>query len=148
MSVVSYDEFIGWAVKRENLIPADETFYAYEEAWDKAILTLNGVQPWVDEKVFELLVYNLTLHNIICTEFWVTDTEEEEYVNPLYTKYKIAEIGAGIITSASDESSSASIQVIKAVEDLDFFTLELVATPYGKYVFNILSQLNAIPVLL
>lgn len=63
-------------------------------------------------------------------------------LNPLYEKYAIASKNGGIISSASDESSSSSLHIIKSMSEGDFFMQDLVRTRYGIWVYSILESLN------
>lgn len=139
------DKLFAWIEKREPLIsPKSEDFWAYEDAIEKAAATIEGLQSWVSEAVFEMLRYNLVLHFIIVTDY----VDDDGNPNPLYAKYNISEASKGIVSSASDESSSASLHITSAMNELDYFGMNLTMTPYGKEAYSILCQINAMPVLL
>lgn len=141
---MSFDDFWDFANKREPLIaPQDKTFWAFEDAYKRAEKMLRGLEPWCKEDTFEMLMYNLALHYIITFDFEV-DGEK----NPLYVRHKIKEKADGIVNSVSDESSSASLQITDAMQQLDYFGLDLTQTPYGKFVYSLLCQINAMAVLL
>ena len=141
---ISFDDFWAFANKRETSIaPQDKTFWAFEDAYKRAETMLRGLEPWCKEDTFEMLVYNLALHYTITFDF-----EYDGEQNPLYVRYKIQEKAEGIVNSASDESSSASLQITDAMQQLDYFGLELTQTPYGKFVYSLLCQINAMAVLL
>lgn len=141
---MSFEDFWDFANKREaSILPQDKTFWVFEDAYKRAETMLRGLAPWCREDTFEMLMYNLALHYIITFDFEV-DGEQ----NPLYTKYKIKEKAEGIVNSVSDESSSASLQITDAMQQLDYFGLDLTQTPYGKFVYSLLCQINAMAVLL
>lgn len=118
-------------------------FWAWEEAYEKGFMLLNGLQPYFQPEVFKKLVYNLVLHYCITTDFEYNGTQ-----NPLYTKYDIASSGKGIIAHASDVSSSVTRVITDAMQKLDFIGMDLISTPYGRYAYSILTSVNITPVLL
>lgn len=135
--------WFNWASKREELYPNDVTFYAYEEAYDKALILLEGIDFWMTSKAYELLLFNVILHYVITNPYTY-----ENVTNPLYAKYGISEKREGIVSSASDESSSASYHITQSIQNADFTTQDLMATPYGQYAYSVLEQLNIMPTLL
>lgn len=142
---LSFSEFWIFANKREPLIaPKDETFWAFDDAYKRAETMLRGLEPWCKEDTFEMLMYNLALHYVITFNY----VDDEGNTNPLFLKYKIEDKSEGIVNSASDESSSASLQITDAMQSLDYFGLDLTQTPYGKFVYSLLCQINAMAVLL
>lgn len=143
MKKIDYDNFFEWALERETLYPASSNYWAWKDAYVKGIALVDGFQDYFHCKVFETLCYNLCLHYCITTDFTFNGTQ-----NPLYVKYKIAEAGKGIVAHASDVSSSATLHIPKALQDLDFIGMDLITTPYGKYAYGILSSVNIVPVLL
>lgn len=140
---MDYNDFYAWVNKRENLNPQQSDFYVYEDAYTKTFHLLNGLQSYIDDFLWRDLNYNLALHFIISNPY-----EYEGVINPLYNKYDIKEKSSGIISSASDESSSASYHITDALQQLDMFAMDLINTPYGKWVYGILTQLNIKTVLL
>lgn len=141
---ISYYDWYEWANKREQLSPDADDFWAYEESWERAKVLVVELQPWLDEMSYRLLMYNLTLHYVITVPYTGLDGN----INPLYRKYNIADKAGGIISSASDESSSASYHITKSLQDADFTTQDLITTPYGQYAYSILEQLDIMPTLL
>lgn len=144
MEELTYENWFDWAKKRETLSPDDAEFYAYTEAWERAIGLVGSLQEWLSELNFKLLLYNVTLH-YVCTAPY---TNLDGSINPLYLKYGIADKQGGIVSSASDESSSASYHITKSLNDADFTTQDLMMTTYGQYAYSILEQLNVMPTLL
>lgn len=139
---MSFVEFLEWARRREQLNEADDFFVYTEAYYDKTPLILTGLEYYVDT-FYKYLYYNLALHYIITNNY----IDENGEHSPLYTKYKINEKGF-ITSSASDESSSASIHVTKSLNDGDFVMMDLIRTPYGEYVYSILEQIGVGPILL
>lgn len=138
---VSLTDFGDWASKRETLFPANYNFWAWEDAYEKAGLLLKTLEMYFLPEAFRLLYYNLALHYCITADFEYNGTQ-----NPLYTKYSIADKGKGMVSHASDASSSATMVVTDAMQNLDFLGQDLVSTPYGRYAYGILSSVNIIPV--
>lgn len=142
-TTVSYDDFFAWAISRETMTPASREFWAYQDAYEKGFLLLDGLQAYFMPSVFRKLVYNLAMHYIITNDY-----EYNGQTNPLYVKYDIATKGKGIISHASDASSSATRVVTQAMQNLDYMAMDLVSTPYGKYAYSLLSSVNITPVAL
>lgn len=139
---MTYKDFLAWARKRESLTEADD-FWAYEEAYNhKASILIAGLKDYL-EPHYEYVYYNAALHYVIVANF----VDELGNTNPLYIKYKVADKNF-ITSSASDESSSASIHTTKSLNDGDITMTDLLRTPYGEYVYSILEQLNVGPILL
>lgn len=89
---------------------------------------------------------NLTdsTHSIPMTE--MTDAQRW-VINTMYKKYNIA-ANAVIYNSVSDGSSSTSAQMFKSLNEGDFLMQDLLRTPYGTYVYQILEQMRPMAVLL
>lgn len=141
---ITYDDWLNWAKKRETLSPDEAEFWAYTESWERALGLVESLQPWLNELNFRLLLYNVALHYVITVPY----TNLDGSINPLYSKYGIVDKQGGIVSSASDESSSASYHITKSLNDADFTTQDLLMTPYGQYAYSILEQLNVMPTLL
>ena len=141
---ITYEDWLNWAKKRETLSPDEAEFWAYTESWERASGLVESLQPWLNELNFRLLLYNVALHYVITVPY----TNLDGSINPLYSKYGIADKLGGIVSSASDESSSASYHITKSLNDADFTTQDLMMTPYGQFAYSILEQLNVMPTLL
>lgn len=144
MATINYEDWYAWAKKRETLSPDAEDFWAYTESWERALGLVESLQPWLSELNYRLLLYNVALHYVITNPYTNLDGE----INPLYTKYGISDKSGGIVSSASDESSSATYHITKSLNDADFTTQDLIMTPYGQYAYSILEQMNVMPTLL
>ena len=140
---VNFYDFKQWAEKRETLYPADASFWAWNDAYEKAELLLKGLEIYFMPEAYRILLYNLALHYCITTDFIFNQQR-----NPLYEKYGIDEKGKGMVASASDVNSSASMVVTNAMQELDFIGQDLISTPYGKYAYSILASVNITPVAL
>lgn len=132
-----------WARKREKIEPLDDTFYAFEDAWNKARALIEPLKPYIDHLIYKDVLFSTALHYIICEpfEFYIGIEEDVAKINPLYQKHGIA-AKAYIISSASDESSSSSIHATKSLNDGDFIMQDLLRTRYGTWVYSILEQMD------
>lgn len=132
-----------WARKREKIEPLDDTFYAFEDAWNKARALVEPLKPYIDHLIYKDVLFSTSLHYIICEpyEFYIGIEEDVAKINPLYQKHGIA-AKAYIISSASDESSSSSIHATKSLNDGDFIMQDLLRTRYGTWVYSILEQMD------
>lgn len=146
-----FETFMLWSRKREKVQPLDNDFYAFEDAWRKALAMIEPLKPYIENRIYKDVLFSVGLHYIICEPYFFDFEDEEgnivELENPLYKKHGIAS-KAYIISSASDESSSSSIHVTKSLNDGDFIMQDLLRTRYGTWVYSILEQLDIGAVLL
>ena len=140
---LTYDDIFTFANTRETLVPNDKDFFAYKDAYERANILIKDLQKYIDIDLYNLLIKDLTIHYIITCDY-TYDGEQ----NPLFVKYDIKEKSKGIISSVSDEGSSASLHINDALQSLDFLGMDLISSPYGKRAYALLSQLNIIPILL
>lgn len=138
-------EFFAWAKPREKIDFVAEGFWAWQDAFEKAEVLLEQVERFTSAKLYRLLYFNAVLHYFITAEFTYG---ADETPNPLFEKYKISDKRGGIISSASDESSSASYHITASLNEADFLTQDLMMTPYGFWVYQNLEHINANLVLL
>lgn len=142
-----YNAFLYWCRQREKVLPHDDLFYVFEEAYTKAKVMLEPLQGYIDSRIWRQVLFSLGLHYIIVEEYTYFDEEGNEQKNPLFEKFDIAS-RSYIISSASDDSSSSSIHATKSLNDGDFMMQDLIRTKYGMYVYTILEQLDIGAVLL
>lgn len=146
-----FKTFMLWSRKREKVEPLDDSFYAFEDAWNKALAMIEPLKPYIENRIYKDVLFSVGLHYIICEPYFY-DAEDEhgdvvELENPLYKKHSIAS-KAYIVSSASDEGSSSSIHTTKSLNDGDFVMQDLLRTRYGTWVYSILEQLDIGAVLL
>ena len=77
-------------------------------------------------------------HYIVTSRIWNN--------NPYFTKYKLSKANNQIIQSSADGSSSASAFMFKSIQEGDFLMSDLLSTPYGSYVYQVLEQMKHIVV--
>lgn len=77
-------------------------------------------------------------HYIVTSRIWNN--------NPYFTKYKLSKANNQIIQSSADGSSSASAFMFKSIQEGDFLMSDLLSTPYGSYVYQVLEQMRHIVV--
>lgn len=134
------DEFVMWCIDRESLLKSWKVpQWVLDDASFKTHMLLQGLSGYLDGLAWQYLNFNAKLHYLITTQW-------ED--NPLWQKYNIASKREGIVSSASDESSSASYHITKSLNEADFTTQDLMMTPYGQYVYSILERLDVYPTLL
>ena len=66
--------------------------------------------------------------------------------NPYFAKYKLSKANNQIIQSSADGSSSASAFMFKSIQEGDFLMSDLLSTPYGSYVYQVLEQMKHVVV--
>lgn len=73
-------------------------------------------------------------HYIVTSRMWAN--------NPYFAKYQLSKANNQIIQSSADGSSSASAFMFKSIQDGDFLMSDLLSTPYGSYVYQVLEQMK------
>jgi len=99
--------------------------YAYEVAIAIVSQQLNLANPLI----YTLAVYNLGGDNLIN---WAPDVPPSTYFADLRTKFGCLSFVAGTISSASDEGTSESIDVVENLKNLTLSDLQSLKTPYGR----------------
>lgn len=100
---------------------------------------LNPLQFYfADLESYQLAFRFSFAHYIVTSRIWNN--------NPYFTKYKLSKANNQIIQSSSDGSSSASAFMFKSIQDGDFLMSDLLSTPYGSYVYQVLEQMKNIVV--
>lgn len=127
--------------EREPLAYLPETSYVYELSLKKSRALLEPLVSYIQPFMLSEYAYSLALHYFICEPFkYLKDGIEA--TNPLYTKYDIANKESGlIVSSASDESSSASYETSQ-LRNSDFTTMDLMRTRYGLFVYQLIESLD------
>lgn len=146
-----YQAFLLWCKRREKLEPDDDLFYAYEDAWKKALALIRPLRAYIENIIYNDVLFSAGLHYIIVDPFTFEKPNDEGGVdiveNPLYRKHNVAS-KAYLVSSASDEGSSSSVHITKSLQDGDFMMQDLLRTRYGTYVYSLLEQLDIGAVLL
>ena len=86
----------------------------------------------LDEPYLRYLQANLLIH------FFIVDPN-----SPLYEEFNISKQDF-LVTSVSSAGASTSINSIRALDDGDFFTLDLYRTRYGREAYQIMSNLSGV----
>lgn len=98
------------------------------DAYDMAVaivnLTLNVVPA-----VYTLAVYNLAGDNLVN---WAMDVAGQTYFAELRKELGVNNFAAGVVTSASDESTSTSLATPDYMKKLTLSDLQNLKTPYGR----------------
>ena len=148
---MTYEQILERVFQREPTLQPynDPNFWAYKEAWEKVQSLTDGLSSYMTQTTWNILITNLLAHYIITTDYTFIDATGLEHQNPLYIKYSIAnKRERGLVSSASDESSSASILTFESLNKGDFLMQDLLLTYYGSQAYQILEQLNVMPILL
>ena len=148
--MLSYEELLEKVFLREpSLKPTETKFSPFVDAYEKTLSIVSGFQGYMEDFAYKQLCINLLTHYIITTRYFYEDEEGEKHLNPLYVEYDIAnKKERGLVSSASDESSSASILTFESLNKGDFLMQDLMLTPYGREAYLVLEQLNIMPILL
>lgn len=135
--------FKAFILQREPNAYLDIDNWLYDFVLRKAKGVLYPLQNYIQDFILQDYAYSLALHYFICEPFTYSNTDGTESVNPLYVKYDIANKESGmIVNSASDESSSASMESIKSLQEGDFLMADLMRTRYGLWVYQLIESLD------
>ena len=106
--------------------------YAYAVSIDTVNLNIQAASP----VAYMLAVYNLAGDNLIN---WAQDTPPSTYFTALRSKevYNISNFAPGVVSSASDSSTSTSLTVLDVFKDMTLANLQNLKTPYGRAYLGI-----------
>ena len=136
-------DYIEWLKRAEKQLadaletPDGAVEYYYELALEMCL----PLRPYCPlPRVFAEIVYNLATHFLV-----VGSEDMDEPYSLLYDKYKVGEYG-GFISSASNESTSASYDVPSGISDGDIDDFEYQATKYGRRYLALIYQVRPLAV--
>ncbi|WQW79898.1 hypothetical protein KVM30_02565 [Helicobacter pylori] len=132
----SVSELLLWFASVEEGMPSPSVAIAnISIAKTKSLL-----QPlqfyFMDLESYQLAFRFSFAHYIVTSRIWNN--------NPYFSKYKLSKANNQIIQSSADGSSSASAFMFKSIQDGDFLMSDLLSTPYGSYVYQVLEQMKHI----
>lgn len=134
----SVSELLLWFVGVEDGMPTPSVAIA-NISLAKTKSLLNPLQFYfADLESYQLAFRFSFAHYIVTSKIWSN--------NPYFAKYKISKANNQIIQSSADGSSSASAFMFKSIQDGDFLMSDLLSTPYGSYVYQVLEQMRDIVV--
>lgn len=130
----SVNELLLWFASVEEAMPSPSVGIAnISLAKTKSLL-----QPlqfyFMDLESYQLAFRFSFAHYIVTSRIWAN--------NPYFAKYKLSKANNQIIQSSADGSSSASAFMFKSIQEGDFLMSDLLSTPYGSYVYQVLEQMK------
>lgn len=130
----SVSELLLWFASVEEAMPTPSIGIAnISLAKTKSLL-----QPlqfyFMDLESYQLAFRFSFAHYIVTSRIWAN--------NPYFAKYKLSKANNQIIQSSTDGSSSASAFMFKSIQEGDFLMSDLLSTPYGSYVYQVLEQMK------
>lgn len=138
-NIASFKAFV---TQREPSAYLPDETWLYDFVLRKSRAIIEPIQSYIQTFILQDYAYSLALHYFICEPFEY-ENDGEMVINPLYEKFDIANKESGlIVSSASDESSSASMQSIKSLEEGDFLMADLMRTRYGLWVYQLIESLD------
>ena len=121
-------------------LPSDSLSIGY--AYNTALATVNPVFMTVPGPIYLQMVYNLAGHLLVAWTPDVTTAPPFPYVTVdgvgvgyfqnLRTQNNMNGFTTGIVQATSDEGTSVSMSVPKALENLTLSQLQLTTTPWGR----------------
>lgn len=134
----SVSELLLWFASVEEGMPTPGVAIA-NISLSKTKSLLNPLQFYfTDLESYQLAFRFSFAHYIVTSRIWSN--------NPYFDKYKLSKANNQIIQSSADGSSSASAFMFKSIQDGDFLMSDLLSTPYGSYVYQVLEQMKDIVV--
>jgi hypothetical protein len=89
--------------------------------------------------LYTIAVYNLAGDRLVN---FATDQEGETVFADLRSKCNLSGFVSGVISASSDETTSQSLVVAKAMETLTFFDLQTMKTPWGRAYMGFAQQMG------
>lgn len=144
MATVSLDDFIAFIREQRFIIningvvttiTIDDTYLPDDDpdiqtAYDVALATVSLPMP----ELYKAAFLNLAFHLLICYS-------SAAIFDSIKALYKVGQLRTGVISSASDNVTSAGWQAIPSfLIDLNAYENWLMTTPYGRNYFNIASR--------
>ncbi|HEY7414005.1 MAG TPA: hypothetical protein VH593_02340 [Ktedonobacteraceae bacterium] len=139
----TYDGFVAWVTAVMGIptgnMPDDATLQvAYNEALNLAYLQLACI-PSVSTtmSIYAMAVYNLG--GAILVEI-AQDAQNQSFWADLRNKFQINSMLPGFITQAHDQGTGEGMYIIKQLEGMTLFGLQLMKTPWGRMYLMIAGQ--------
>ena len=134
----SVSELLLWFASVEEGMPSPSVAIA-NISLAKTKSLLNPLQFYfMDLESYQLAFRFSFAHYIVTSRVWNN--------NPYFAKYKLSKANNQIIQSSADGSSSASAFMFKSIQEGDFLMSDLLSTPYGSYVYQVLEQMKHVVV--
>ena len=109
--------------------------YAYQVALDLVPLDFAKMSP----DIYTLTVYNMGGSLLIQ---WQQDQPGQTYFEDLRRDYNMNGFVAGVISSASDVSTSQTLAVGQGLQNLDLISLQAIKNPYGRQAIAFMQSLG------
>lgn len=134
----SVSELLSWFASVEEGMPTPSVAIAnISVARTKSLLSPLQFY-FADLESYQLAFRFSFAHYVVTSRIWSN--------NPYFAKYKLSKANNQIIQSSADGSSSASAFMFKSIQEGDFLMSDLLSTPYGSYVYQVLEQMKDIVV--
>ncbi len=111
--------------------------YAYQVALDLVPLDFAKMSP----DIYTLTVYNMGGSLLIQ---WQQDQPGQTYFENLRRDYNMNGFVAGVISSASDVSTSQTLAVGQGLQNLDLISLQAIKNPYGRQAIAFMQSLGTL----
>jgi len=110
-------------------------------AYDFAI---EMIPPWMSN--LSPVIYTATVYNWGGSQLlqWQQDQSGQTYFATARQAYGINNFVAGVVSSASDSSTSESLQIGDGLSNLDLVSLQRIKDPYGRQAIAYLQQLGTV----
>lgn len=118
-------------------LPDNSVYLTY--AFNTSLEVVNQQILAVSPLRYQQAVYNLGGDNLVN---WAQDIAPLTYWTDLRTTFKILSFVPGVVSSASDESSSTGIEVSESLKNLTLGQLQNLKTPWGRLYLSIAQEVG------
>lgn len=105
--------------------------YAFEVSFNTVLPQICAASP---------LIYNTAVYNLagdILINVAPDTAATPDFFKGLRVQFKVGQFASGVVTNASDEGTSAGVEVIEGLKNLTLDQLENLKTPYGRTYLGI-----------
>ena len=140
VSPPSLTGFQSWAAAVMGLttivIPANDPGYNY--AFQVAT-NIAPQAPWFSADIQTLVTYKIAASQLLQYQ---QDQPGQTFFATARKNFGMNSFVAGVITSTSDETTSASMTIGKGLSNLDLMSLQLATNPYGRQALAFMQALG------
>ena len=108
-------------------LPTNSSALVY--AFTVAQAIVNPGMNIVNPTIYALAVYNLGGDNLVN---WAQDQLGQNFWSGLRQSFGIGNFTGGVVSSAGDEGTSSSLEIVESLKNLTIGQLQNLKTPYGR----------------
>jgi hypothetical protein len=141
------DEYTTWVYSVMGVPPAvlpSDSIYI-ELSYDLALEMVNRYINWVAPGVYTIAVYNLAADYLvnIAQDDPNLPPPDNTYWSDLRSSMSLNSFVPGLVNNASDQGTSAGLQLIGSMKDLTLGDLQTLKTPWGRVYMGIAQSVGS-----